>query len=72
MESVGIGVLFVALLAFMFMPGARGVAAGIDSVENPSRQETEQERQQGNSDILRLLIGLAITFGLLFVMQAGG
>ncbi len=64
--------LALAALAWMFLPAARGVASAIDSVEQPHKPDTAAERQQGNSDMLRILFGLAIVFGLMFVVKMGG
>lgn len=67
-----IGGIVIVLLVLGFMPGARGVAAAIDSVENPSRPETQAERDQAHSDMWRLLVVVVGAFGLLFALQMGG
>ena len=70
--DAAVGGLLVLLLVLGFGPSVRGVAAGIDSIENPSRQETPEERDRANSDMLRLLVLLIAVFGLMFVWKLGG
>ncbi len=70
METVA-GIICLCVIAWGFMPAARGVAAAIDSVENPTRRETPEEQSRNNSDLVRLLVGLAIVFGVMFVIKMG-
>ena len=67
-----IGGLVLGLFVMGFMPGARGVAAAIDSFEDPHRQETQAEHDQANSDMLRLLLLIVGVFGLMFAVKFGG
>lgn len=67
-----IGGIALALLALGFGPAVRGTAAAFDALEEPTRRETEAEREQNNSDLARLLVLLVGAFWLLFVTQMGG
>lgn len=71
MGAVIIGVLLV-IFVLGFGPGARGAAAGFAAFEQPTKPETAEEHARANSDMLRLLVLLAITFGVLFVATMGG
>lgn len=71
METVVGGLLLLALV-LGFMPAVRGVAKGIESFEKPGKQETQAEHDQGNSDMLRLLVLLVVVFGLMFAVKFGG
>ncbi len=67
-----IGGLLLVLFVLGFGPAVRGTAAGIDSIENPDRQETQEEHDRANRDMVRLLVLLVAVFGLMFVWKMGG
>ena len=71
MDAV-IGGLAIVLLLLGFGPSVRGVQAGIESIENPGKPETQEERDRANSDMVRLLVLLVAVFGLMFVWKLGG
>lgn len=71
MDAVIVGVLLV-LFVLGFGPSVRGVQAGIESFENPSKPETQEDRDRDNRDIVRLLVLLAAVFGLMFIWKMGG
>ena len=71
MDGVVGGVLLV-LFVLGFGPSVRGVQAGIESFENPDREETQEERDRANSDMVRLLVMLAAVFALMFIWKIGG
>jgi len=66
---IGIGCLVLLVLAFM--PTVRNVAAGIESIENPTKRDTAEEQQQARDGALWSLMLVVVAFGLLFAMQAG-
>jgi hypothetical protein len=70
MEPV-IGGLLLVMFVLGFGPAVRGTAAGLDSIENPGRQETPAEREQANSDMWRLLVLIVGVFGLMFALKLG-
>ena len=70
MDAVIGGVLLV-LFVLAIGPATRGTAAAFESIEDPTRQETQEEHEQANSDMARLALLLLVVFGLLFAMQAG-
>lgn len=67
-----IGGLLLLVLVLGFGPSVRGVQAGIEAFENPSKPETQEEHDQANSDLTRLLVLLAAVFALMFVWKLGG
>lgn len=67
-----IGGIALVLVALGIGPAVRGTAAAFDAMEEPTRRETEAERERNNNDLARLLVLLLATFGLLFAMQMGG
>lgn len=71
METL-VGLLLLALFVQGFMPAVRGTAKGIESFENPGKPETQAEHDQGNSDMLRLLLLIVGVFGLMFAVKFGG
>ena len=70
MDAVIGGVLLV-LFVLSIGPATRGTAAAIESIENQTRQETQEEHERANSDIARLLLLLVVVFGVLFAMKLG-
>lgn len=66
-----IGGVLLVLFVLGIGPAARGVNAGIESFQDPGKEETPAERGQANSDMLRLLVLLVVVFGLMFAMKLG-
>ncbi len=60
-----IAVVVVALLVLMFGPAVRGTAAAFES---PTRR---RNRKRDNRDMVRLLVLLVVTFGLMFAWKLG-
>lgn len=58
-------VAVVALLVLGFGPAARGVAAALES---PTRR---RNHKADNRDMVRLLVLLVVTFGLMFAWKLG-
>ena len=71
MDAVIGGVLLV-LFVLSIGPATRGTAAGVESFTDPGKQETQAEHDQGNSDMLRLLVLIVGVFGLMFAVKFGG
>ena len=71
MDAV-IGGLLLLVLVLGFGPSVRGVQSGIESFENPGKQETREEHDRANRDMVRLLALLVVVFGLMFVWKLGG
>ena len=69
--ETAVGVIAIVLIVLGFGPATRGTKAAFDAFDNPGKQETPQETQQAHSDIWRLLLLVAVAFGLLFVLQMG-
>lgn len=70
MDAVIGGVLLV-LFVLAFMPAGRGVQAAIESIEDPGKPETQEERDRANSDMVRLLVLLVVVFALMFAVKLG-
>lgn len=71
MDPLTIGGVVLVLLVLGFGPSVRGVAAGLDSIENPQRQETPEEKRQADNDMWRLLLLIVGVFGLMFAIKLG-
>lgn len=71
MESV-IGGALLLIFVLGIGPATRGTAAAIQSIEDPGKPEIQEECNRANSDLVRLLVLLAATFGLMFVWKLGG
>lgn len=67
-----IGGIALVLLVLMLRPAVHGTTAAWESIDDPHRQETEEETQQVHSDIWRLLALLVIVALLLFGMRLVG
>lgn len=67
-----IGGVLLLLFVLGFGPSVRGTAAAFDALEDPGKPETPAERDQANSDLVRLLVLLAGVVALLFVVKMGG
>ena len=67
-----IGGILLVLFVLGIGPATRGTAAAFDALEDPGKPETPAERDQANSDLVRLLVLLAGVVALLFVVKMGG
>ncbi len=71
MDAVIGGVLLV-LFVLSIGPATRGTAAGVESFTDPGKQETQEEHDRANNDMVRLLALIVGVFGLMFVWKLGG